>query len=130
MLRIGTGIGASALDGNGIDRYAVTLAGISRQVGPCRWDALFVTPVPTESFDQQQGGEAATVPRSTRLTGEGTKMSTTVHLSDVQLLNLSVLMTVQASLRRDPVAACCKFNLSADQARRDRTIRQLLRKEL
>lgn len=51
-------------------------------------------------------------------------MSTTVHLSDVQLLNLSVLMTVQASLRKDPVAACCKFNLSADQARRVESLGQ------
>ena len=45
-------------------------------------------------------------------------MSSTVHLSDVQLLNLSALMTIQASIRKDPVGACCKFNLSDAQARR------------
>jgi hypothetical protein len=43
-------------------------------------------------------------------------MSNTVHLSDVQLLNLSVLMTIQASIKRDPVAACYRFNLRDDQA--------------
>ena len=46
-------------------------------------------------------------------------MSNVVHLSDVQLLNLSVLMTMQASIKKDPVGACFKFNLSADQARPD-----------
>lgn len=45
-------------------------------------------------------------------------MSTTVQLSDVQLLNLSVLMTIQASIRKDPPAACYKFNLRDDQAHR------------
>ena len=45
-------------------------------------------------------------------------MSITVHLSDVQLLNLSVLMTLQASIKQDPVAACYQFNLRDDQARR------------
>lgn len=45
-------------------------------------------------------------------------MSNTVHLSDVQLLNLSALMTIQASIKKDPVAACFKFNLSAAQAQR------------
>jgi len=45
-------------------------------------------------------------------------MSNTVQLSDVQLLNLSVLMTVQASIKKDPVAACYKFNLRDDQAHR------------
>jgi hypothetical protein len=35
-------------------------------------------------------------------------MSDMVHLSDVQLLNLSVLMTIQASIKKDPVAACYK----------------------
>ena len=43
-------------------------------------------------------------------------MSNTVHLSDVQLLNLSVLMTIQAGIKRDPVAACYRFNLRDDQA--------------
>lgn len=45
-------------------------------------------------------------------------MSTTVQLSDVQLLNLSVLMTIQASIKKDPLAACYKFNLRDDQAHR------------
>jgi len=45
-------------------------------------------------------------------------MSNTIHLSDVQLLNLSALMTIQASITKDPVAACFKFNLSAVQAQR------------
>ena len=45
-------------------------------------------------------------------------MSNTVHLSDVQLLNLSVLMTIQASIKRDPMAACYRFNLRDDQAHR------------
>jgi len=45
-------------------------------------------------------------------------MSNTVQLSDVQLLNLSVLMTIQASIKQDPVAACYKFNLRDDQAHR------------
>ena len=48
----------------------------------------------------------------------GTDMSNTVHLSDVQLLNLSALMTIQASIKKDPVAACFKFNLSVAQAQR------------
>ena len=45
-------------------------------------------------------------------------MSNAVHLSDVQLLNLSVLMTIHASIKKDPVAACYRFNLRDDQARR------------
>lgn len=45
-------------------------------------------------------------------------MSNTVQLSDVQLSNLSVLMTIQASIKNDRVAACLKFNLSADEAPR------------
>ena len=45
-------------------------------------------------------------------------MSNTVNLSDVQLLNLSALMTIQASIKKDPMAACFKFNLSAVQAQR------------
>jgi hypothetical protein len=51
-------------------------------------------------------------------------MSNTVYLSDVQLLNLSVLMTVQASVRRDRVAACYRFNLSAEQACRVESLGQ------
>lgn len=51
-------------------------------------------------------------------------MSNAILLSDVQLLNLSFLMTVQASVRKDPVAACCKFNLSAAQAHRVESLGQ------
>ena len=55
---------------------------------------------------------------------EGTNMSNTVHLSDVQLLNLSVLMTIQASVKKDPVTTCFKFNLTADEAARIDSLRQ------
>ena len=51
-------------------------------------------------------------------------MSSTVHLSDVQLLNLSILMTIQASITQDPVAACFRFNLGAHQAARIQRLRQ------
>src|SRR6266550_4336330 len=51
-------------------------------------------------------------------------MSNTVHLSDVQLLNLSVLMTIQVSVKKDPVTTCFKFNLSADEAARIDGLRQ------
>jgi len=57
-----------------------------------------------------------------RLTGQDLlgemNMSNTVRLSDVQLLNLSVLMTIQASIKKDPVAACYRFNVSAVHAQR------------
>lgn len=43
-------------------------------------------------------------------------MANSVALSDVQLLNLSFLMALQASIRQDPIAACYKYRLSADQA--------------
>lgn len=39
-----------------------------------------------------------------------------VQLSDVQLLNLSALLTIRDSIQHDLTAACCKFGLSADQA--------------
>lgn len=41
-----------------------------------------------------------------------------VQFSEVQLLNLSFLLAIQASIRRDPVAACYKFKLGATQAAR------------
>ena len=40
----------------------------------------------------------------------------TVQLSDVQLVNLSMLITMRDNIKRDPVSACCKFGLRADQA--------------
>lgn len=39
-----------------------------------------------------------------------------VQFSEVQLLNLSALITVRDSIQRDRISACCKFGLSADQA--------------
>lgn len=41
----------------------------------------------------------------------------TIQLSDVQLVNLSMLLTMRDNIKRDPVSACCKFGLQADQAR-------------
>ena len=41
----------------------------------------------------------------------------TVQLSDVQLVNLSMLITMRDNIKRDLVSACCKFGLHADQAR-------------
>ena len=64
------------------------------------------------------GDFVTTLPRSMGLTWGDTNMSNTVPLSDVQLLNLSVLMTIQASIKKDPVAACYRFNLRDNQARR------------
>jgi hypothetical protein len=46
---------------------------------------------------------------------KGTMMET-VQFSDVQLINLSMLITMRDSIRQDIVSACCKFGLSADQA--------------
>ncbi len=40
----------------------------------------------------------------------------TVQLSDVQLANLSMLMTIRDNIKRDAVSACCKFGLHAEQA--------------
>ena len=39
-----------------------------------------------------------------------------VQLSDVQRANLSMLMTLRDNIRRDPVSACCRFGLHAEQA--------------
>ena len=40
----------------------------------------------------------------------------TIQLSDVQVANLSMLITLRDNIKRDPVSACCKFGLRADQA--------------
>lgn len=40
----------------------------------------------------------------------------TVQLSDVQLVNLSMLITLKDNIKQDPVAACCKFGLRAEHA--------------
>lgn len=45
------------------------------------------------------------------------KSMDTIQLSDVQLINLSMLMTIRDNIKRDLVSACCKFGLHADQAR-------------
>lgn len=39
-------------------------------------------------------------------------------LSDVQLTNLTLLMTIHDSVRQDGPAACCRFGLDAAQAER------------
>jgi hypothetical protein len=39
-----------------------------------------------------------------------------VQLSEVQLLNLSALLTIRDSIQHDLIAACCKFSLSAELA--------------
>ena len=41
----------------------------------------------------------------------------TIHLSDVQLVNLSMLITMRDNIKRDVVSACCRFGLHAEQAR-------------
>lgn len=40
-----------------------------------------------------------------------------VQFSEVQLFNLSALITIRDSVQHDLIAACCRFGLSADQAR-------------
>lgn len=39
-----------------------------------------------------------------------------IQLSDIQLLNFSMLITLRDGIKRDMVSACCKFGLRADQA--------------
>ncbi len=41
-----------------------------------------------------------------------------VQLSDVQLTNLTLLMTIRNSLQLDRIGTCCKFALDAAQADR------------
>lgn len=43
-------------------------------------------------------------------------MDAHVQFSEVQLLNLSYLTAMQACSHKDPVAASCKYGLSAEQA--------------
>ncbi len=43
-------------------------------------------------------------------------MADSVQFSEVQLLNLSFLLAIQTSIRKDPIAACYKFKLSVEQA--------------
>lgn len=43
-------------------------------------------------------------------------MNNNVHFSEVQLLNLSALLTIRDCVQHDLIAACCKFGLSSDQA--------------
>jgi hypothetical protein len=39
-----------------------------------------------------------------------------IQFSDIQLSNLSMLITMRDGIKRDPVSACCQFGLRADQA--------------
>ena len=39
-----------------------------------------------------------------------------VQFSEMQLINLSMLITVRDNIKHDLVSACCKFGLHADQA--------------
>lgn len=43
-------------------------------------------------------------------------MEDAVLLSDIQMLNLSILMAMQSSIRKDLVLACYKYKLTAEQA--------------
>lgn len=54
-------------------------------------------------------------------------MSTT-QFSDLQLVNLSMLMTMRDNIHRDLAGACCKFGLHAEQAKRfaDASMEQIL----
>jgi hypothetical protein len=45
-------------------------------------------------------------------------MMSEVQLSDVQLTNLTLLLTIRDGLSQDPVTTCSKFNLSASEAER------------
>ncbi|MGQ0597171.1 hypothetical protein [Aquabacterium sp.] len=40
-----------------------------------------------------------------------------LELSTVQIANLTMLMTIQNSIKTDEIAACCHFGLQRDQAR-------------
>ena len=50
------------------------------------------------------------------LTGLLGETMNTLQLSDVQLVNLSMLITMRDNIKRDPVSACCTFGLRAEQA--------------
>lgn len=39
-----------------------------------------------------------------------------IQFSDVQISNLSMLITIRDGIKRDPVSTCCQFGLRADQA--------------
>lgn len=43
-------------------------------------------------------------------------MPNAVQFSDVQLLNLTFLLAIQSSIRKDPISACYKFKLSVEHA--------------
>lgn len=40
------------------------------------------------------------------------------QLSDVQLANLTLLLTIRDSIQHDPITACAKFALTREQAER------------
>ena len=41
---------------------------------------------------------------------------TSLQLSDLQLVNLSMLLTMRDNIHQDRVSACCKFGLHVEQA--------------
>lgn len=43
-------------------------------------------------------------------------MDNAIHLTDVQQLNLNFLLTIQAGLKQDPIAASYKFHLDPECA--------------
>ncbi|MCW5611801.1 MAG: flagellar transcriptional regulator FlhD [Rubrivivax sp.] len=43
---------------------------------------------------------------------------TKTHLSEVQIVNLTMLLTIRDEILRDRTAACCRFALDAAQAER------------
>jgi hypothetical protein len=88
-------------------------------LGPTRRVVARFTLPPLAQYAVRDDWRLESLPRLARWGSlGGANMSNTVHLSDVQLLNLSVLMTIQASIKRDPVTACYRFNLRDDQAQR------------
>lgn len=44
-------------------------------------------------------------------------MTDTVQFSDVQLLNLSTLITIRDGIKRDPVSTCCRFGIGAEESK-------------
>lgn len=45
-------------------------------------------------------------------------MENATQISDVQYINLNLLLTIQSNLRHDPIATSFRYRLSADQADR------------
>jgi len=45
-------------------------------------------------------------------------MTTQVQISDVQLINLTLLLAIHSSANKDPISACYKFNLRTEDISR------------